>query len=180
MRNLFLPIGFALLLLGAGCSNASPATDVSLDLSYTLPADGSVTITKSTIDASEVVKADALFAQATECGYARAVEYYLDIENLFVNKKAEQYVFMSVGDYSAPKTWTVTVLPNTPLYGSTDSFKTDFDICAVGGDMYPFQSGANTLVFTNSCGSGDMNDGEIKESGCDVARNAIEATITAK
>ena len=140
MKKVTWLIGSALLLVGAGCSSASPE-QASLELTYVLPEDGSVTVTKNAVAAGQLVNADALLAQATECGFARTAEYYLDIENLFKEKTADQYTFTTTGDYVVPSSWIVTVMPNSPLYSSTASFKQDFDICAAGGDLYPVTAG---------------------------------------
>ncbi len=176
MRDVLVGAGIALTLLGAGCSAGGPAAPVAPELTYVLPSDGSVTVTESTVGAAGLVDADALLAQATECGYARAPEYYLDIENLFAGMSARQYAFAAVGDYGSPASWTVTVMPNAPAYGSTESFKRDFDICAVGGGLYPVEAGTSTLLFSGSCGSGYAADD--RDVGCDVARKAVEATLS--
>lgn len=177
MQKIAILVGTAFLVMGAGCSSVTPE-ETSMELSYALPEDGSVTVTTTSVAAGLLVDADALFAQATECGFARTAEYYLDIENLFKDEMATRYTFTSVGDYADPLSWTVTIMPNTPLYASTDSFKQDFDICAVGGDLYPVTAGTKTLLFTNSCGSGYKEDGETREPGCEIARKAIEPTLS--
>ncbi len=177
MKKVTWLIGSALLLVGAGCSSASPE-QASLELTYVLPEDGSVTVTKNAVAAGQLVNADALLAQATECGFARTAEYYLDIENLFKEKTADQYTFTTTGDYAVPSSWIVTVMPNSPLYSSTASFKQDFDICAAGGDLYPVTAGSKTLLFSNSCGSGYQKDGETRTPGCDVVREVIEPTLS--
>ncbi len=163
-----------LVLLGGGC--AGGAETVSPTLGYTLPSDGSITVTSAAVNAEDVVKADALFAQAAECGYARAAEYYLDTASLFTGEKGTRYTFTIAGNYEMP-TWTVTVLPNAPAYTEVGSFKTDFDICAVGGTLYPTQMSSSSLMFTASCGSGYSGG---KENGCDAIRTAIESTLTIK
>ncbi len=176
MKKISWLIGSALLLMGAGCSSASP-DQASLELTYTLPDDGSVTVIKNSVAAGLLVDADLLFTQATECGFARTVEYYLDIENLFKEKMADQYTFTTTGDYADPSSWIVTVMPNSPLYSSTDSFRQDFNVCAVGGDLYPVTAGTKALLFSNSCGSGYQENDETRESGCDVVREVIEPTL---
>lgn len=175
MRNGFVAAGLAIILVGGGCTGSAPSSSAPT-LSYRLPADGSVTVTETTVDAAAAVNADALLAQAEECGYARAPEYYLDIENLFAGLTGTRYTFTATGDYGAPTSWTVTVLPNAPAYGSTESFKADFDICAVGGTLYPVEAGANALLFSGSCGSGYAADD--RDIGCDVARTAVESTLS--
>lgn len=161
------------VLLGGGCvPQGTKTTEVTLG--YTLPSDGSITVTSASVSAGDLVKADALLAQAEECGYARSAQYYLDLENLFDGAKGVEYTFAIAGDYEMP-TWKVTVLPNVPAYTSAESFKTDFDICAVGGVLYPQQMSANALLFTNSCGSGYSGG---KENGCDAIRTAVESTLT--
>lgn len=174
MRNGLVAASLAIVLIGGGCTGSAPSSSAPT-LSYQLPADGSVTVSTSTVDATTLVDADALLAQAEECGYARAPEYYLDIENLFAGLTGTRYTFTATGDYGAPTSWTVTVLPNAPVYGSTESFKTDFDICAVGGTLYPVEAGTNALLFSGSCGSGYAADD--RDVGCDVARKAVEATL---
>lgn len=164
-----------MILLGAGCASKEAQTS-SVALGYTLPSDGSITVTSTSVNAKDLVKADALFAQADECGYARSAEYYLDIENLFNSATGVRYTFAIAGDYEMP-TWTVTVLPNAPAYTALESFKTDFDICAVGGTLYPQQIGTSSLLFSGSCGSGYSAG---KKNGCDVIRKAVEPTLTVK
>ncbi len=162
----------ALMFVGGGC--AKEAEQTAATLKYTLPSDGSISVASKTVDASTLVSADALLAQAQECGgFVRDAQYYLDIENTFTGATGTQYTFSIVGEYEMP-TWTVTVLPNTPVYSSLESFKTDFDICAVGGALYPKQAGAQTLLFANSCGSGYSAGGE---NGCDRIRTTIEPTL---
>lgn len=177
MQKLFI-VGIALLLVGGGCATPSvPDTTSVSTLQYTLPADGSITVSTRTINpvaGASFVDAEALFAQAEECGYARDASYYVDIENLFVGAPQEQYTFTIAGDYEMP-TWTVTLMPNAPAYESTESFKQDFDICAVGGTMYPTDLSTSTLLFAASCGSGYSGG---KENGCDAIRDAIATTLT--
>ena len=163
-----------MVLLGGGC--AGGAETASPTLGYTLPSDGSITVTSVAVNADDVVKADALLAQAAECGYARTADYYLDIAQLFTGAKGTKYTFAIAGNYEMP-TWTVTVLPNAPAYGSLESFKADFDMCAVGGDLYPKQVGTETLLFANSCGSGYSAG---KKNGCDAIRTVVEPTLTVK
>lgn len=173
MLKRFLGPVAMMVLLGGGCVPQG-TQETSVTLGYTLPSDGSITVTSVSVDAEDLVNADALLAQAGECGYARTADYYLDIENLFDGAKGVRYTFKIAGDYEMP-TWTVTVLPNAPAYASLESFKTDFDICAVGGTLYPQQMSTNALLFTNSCGSGYSGG---KENGCDVIRTAVESTLT--
>lgn len=172
MRNALLA-AFCVVLLGGGCVGASPSAESQLGFSYVLPADGSVTVSKTTVAARSLFTADDLFLQATECGFARTADYYLDLENLFTGLNAEQYTFAGAGSQSA--SWTVTVMANAPVYSSLESFKTDFDICAAGGKLYPSAVSANTLLFVESCGSG-MED--AASTGCEAIRSAIEGTIT--
>lgn len=171
MMKRFVMSGAALALLGAGCAAQSSSVAT---LGYSLPADGSITVTSREVDASTLVRADTLFAQAEECGYARAPQYYVDLENLFVGKTGMQYTFAIAGDYEVP-TWTVTVLPNAAAYASESLFKSDFDICSAGGSLYPSAVGSANLLFTNSCGSGYSGG---KENGCEVVRAAVEPTLS--
>ncbi len=180
MRKTLLSLGSMIILLGAGCSGASSPSPALPDLSFALPSDGSVTVARSTVDAQTLVDADALFAQATECGFARTADYYLDIENLFAGQSAERYAFTAAGDFAEPSTWTVTVMPDAPAYASTSSFKQDFDICAVGGSLYPVRAESGALIFSDSCGSGYQKDGETRAQGCETARKAVEPTIAIK
>jgi hypothetical protein len=173
MIKRFLGLAAMMMFLGAGCG-APGAQTAEVALGYALPSDGSITVTSTAINAEDVVSADALLAQAEECGYARAAEYYLDIENLFSGTKGAQYTFKIAGDYEMP-TWTVTVLPNAPAYSAVESFKNDFDICAAGGSLYPKNVSADALLFTDSCGGGYSGG---KENGCDVIRAAVESTLT--
>ncbi len=173
MIKRFLGLAAMMMFLGAGCgAPGAQTTDVALG--YTLPSDGSITVTSVSVSADDVVNADMLLAQAEECGYARAAEYYLDIENLFSGTKGVQYTFKIAGDYEMP-TWTVTVLPNAPAYAEGESFKGDFDMCAAGGSLYPKNVSPNALLFTGSCGSGYSGG---KENGCEAIRAAIESTLT--
>lgn len=174
MVKRILPPLAALVLLGAGCT-ASPTTPTA-SLAYTLPSDGSISVTTKSVDASTLVSADDLLAQATECGEERAAQYYLDIENTFTGMTGTEYTFTIAGDYEMP-TWTVTVLPNAPAYNTQESFKKDFDICAAGGDLYPKNMNANALMFAASCGSGYSGG---KENGCSAIRTAIESTLSLK
>lgn len=171
MKRFLGPVAI-MVLLGAGCTPGAQTTEVALG--YTLPSDGSITVTSVSVNADDVVNANTLLAQAEECGYARSAEYYLDIENLFSGAKGTQYTFKIAGDYEMP-TWTVTVLPNAPVYTEIESFKGDFDICAAGGNLYPKNVSADALLFTDSCGSGYS---EGKENGCDAIRAAVESTLT--
>lgn len=163
-----------LVLLGGGC--AGGAKTAAPTLGYTLPSDGSITVTSATVNAEDVVKADALLAQAAECGYNRSASYYLDTAALFTGEKGTRYTFTIAGNYEMP-TWTVTVLPNAATYSSLEGFKTDFDICAVGGALYPTQMSSSSLMFTASCGSGYSGG---KKNGCDAIRTAVESTLTIK
>lgn len=161
------------VLLGGGCvPQGTKTTEVTLG--YTLPSDGSITVTSASVNAEDLVKADAFLVQAGECGYARSAQYYLDLENLFDGAKGVEYTFTIAGDYEMP-TWKVTVLPNVPAYTSAESFKTDFDICAAGGALYPQQVSAEALLFAESCGSGYSGG---KKNGCDVIRTAVEPTMS--
>jgi hypothetical protein len=175
MLKRFLGPVAMMVLLGGGCVPQG-TQETSVTLGYTLPSDGSITVTSASVDAEDVVKADALLAQADECGYARSADYYVDLENMFDGAKGVKYTFKIAGDYEMP-TWTVTVLPNTPVYTSLESFKNDFDICAAGGDLYPKQVSTEALLFTESCGSGYSAG---KENGCDAIRAAVESTLTVK
>lgn len=167
-----------LLLLGAGCASESRPTPESI--TYTLPSDGSVTVTRSFLPASDVVVANDLLAQAQECGYARDAQYYLDLENLYKWEQAQQYTFSAKGDDGTAGSWTVTTISNAAKYSSFESFKQDFDICAVGGVYYPLAVGDTALVMSSSCGSGYTAEGSSGNSGCEAARDAVLATISAK
>ncbi len=179
MRNLLI-LSIALLLVGGGCAGSSAPTSEPWSLSplqYTLPADGKISVTTETIlpdgtDAS-LIDAETLYTQAEECGYARDASYYLDLERLFAGTAQQRYTFTIAGDYEMP-TWTVTLAPNVPAYGTLESFKQDFDICAAGGTLYPTAVSASTLLFAGSCGSGYSAG---KENGCDVIRTAVAPTL---
>ncbi len=171
MKNVFAA-GAVILLMGGGCASGGKAAEVSLV--YTLPVDGTITVTSKAVDASTLVRADVLLAQAEECGSARSPQYYVDLENLFVGETGMQYTFAVAGDYEMP-TWTVTVLPNTASYTDEGLFAGDFGICAAGASMYPSTISSSTLLFIDSCGSGYSGG---KENGCDVIRAAIEPTLS--
>ena len=162
------------VLLGGGCAGGVKTTLPTLG--YTLPSDGSITVTSAAVNGEDIVKADALLAQAAECGYSRSASYYLDTAALFTGEKGTRYTFTIAGNYEMP-TWTVTVLPNAATYSSLEGFKTDFDICAAGGDLYPSKVSPDSLMFIAGCGSG-YSDG--KKNGCDAIRTAVESTLTIK
>jgi hypothetical protein len=161
------------VLVGGGCAPQA-AQESSLTLGYTLPSDGSITVTSAPINAKDLVNGGALLLQAEECGYARTADYYLDVENLFDDAKGVEYTFTISGDYAFP-TWTVTVLPNAPAYESFESFKMDFNLCSPGGELMPGQSSAEALLFTHSCSYGDEAG---KKNGCGTIREIIESTLT--
>lgn len=168
MKMKVLASGLVLAAIGAGCSTNTPFA-----LEYSLPADGSVTVSTASLPASSLVRADALLAQAEECGTARSAQYYVDLENLFSGETATRYTFTIEGDYEMPS-WTVTVLPNAASYSEPSLFKDDFGICAAGADMYPKLVGANALLFSASCGTG-YSDG--KENGCAEIKSLVEPTL---
>lgn len=179
MQKVIVGVGAVLLLAGGGCAGSEGADSWGLSaLNYTLPEDGSITITSESVRPEKpnesLILADTLYVQALECGNARDPQYYADLENLFVGKFQQKYTFAIAGDYEMP-TWTVTLMSNSPAYTSLESFKKDFDICAVGGYLYPKAMSTSTLMFTDSCGSGYSGG---KENGCDAIRQAVESTLS--
>lgn len=179
MRKLLLATGAALVMVGGGCAGGGEESD-SWGMSvpgFTLPADGSITVATKGVrndPGKSLVSAEELYTMAEECGYARDVSYYTDIESLYIGVYKQEYTFTIAGDYEMP-TWTVTVMPNRPGYTSLESFKQDFDVCSAGGDMYPEALSSGTLMFVSSCGSGYSGG---KENGCEIIRAAIEPTLT--
>lgn len=184
--KIFLSL-ISFLLIGGGCFSQGNNIEVGnqpIDqlinfgefdenkISTGMPVEGSTSL---------FFTADALFSQAEECGSARSLSYYQDLMSALENVQAQTYYFEAVPNenYQKPNGWTVTAVPNVLGYQTMESFQADFDICAVGGKLYPLNLNANTLLFSSSCGSGYADDSG-RENGCEVVSEAVGPTIKIK
>ncbi|MEK9156714.1 MAG: hypothetical protein AAB448_01090 [Patescibacteria group bacterium] len=116
-----------------------------------------------------------LESMSNECGTVHEAGYFENLIEEFSGSEKIVYSFSST-EPSQQGNYRVTIIPNTPGYTRLEDFQKDFDICAVGGDMYPQMISEDWLMFTNSCGSG-YDDGSGLPPGCDVMRQAIEPTL---
>lgn len=175
-----------LTLLGGGCLGSSDVVvgDRAIDQLITFGEfDDNQISTAMPVEeaATSMFAAETLFSQAEECGYARDLSYYIDLMTSLEGVQAQIYTFDAVptDDYQGPTGWTVVAMPNVLGYPSMDSFRTDFNICAVGGNLYPLDFNANTLIFASSCGSGYADD-TGRPNGCLTVREQVEPTIVIK
>ena len=130
--------------------------------------------------AASIFTTSTLFSQAEECGYARDLSYYEDLINNLQNAKAQIYYFEATPPENYQSNgWMITAIPNVFSYKTLAEFKKDFDICAVGGGLYPLDLNTNTLLFTSSCGSGYADD-TGRENGCEVVSEIVGPTIKIK
>ena len=140
------------------------------------PRDGIVV--ERRVATGNVFTASDLHFAAEECGTAQPLSYYEALVQKFENVDPEFTTFIPTGDYQNPTSWYVLAVPNVPGYRTMEEFRADFDVCAAGG-VYPLRISSSTLLFAPSCGSG-YGDGTEREIGCELARDAMEPTLTLK
>ncbi len=158
-----------LVLLGAGCAKAP----ISYDL-------GDLPVTVSTSTAPFPYSATSLKGAIAECGHTVAPDYVDVLASKFQGTELTKYTFTYTGEGATDATtYTVTLAPNAARYTSFVDFERDFGICAAGGDMYPkMMSNSKWLLFTSSCGSGFMAEGdEGKINGCELIKAQVERTL---
>ena len=111
-----------------------------------------------------------LFEESKNCQTYKSWYYFEDLlRNFSDNDCGVEYNF----DYL----WKVTVIPNKIGYKDLESFKEDFDICGVGGDLYPYLISDNYLLFVSSCKVESYDDYNLLEH-CENIRNNIEPTLS--
>jgi hypothetical protein len=160
-------------------SSATPSSTASEPFTYT-KNDQLFSVSTTEYSISDKFLASTLKNQSTECGTNKTEQYYQNLlVKLDANDKAIEYRFISKVESQDPKQWIITVIPNKLGYTDVGSFKTDFNICNAGADLYPMQESSNYLLFESSCGTG-LNDGSGNPIGCEEVRDAIEPTIKLK
>lgn len=185
-KIIFGLVSISLLLVGGGCFNQSNNVDVGDQ-----PIDQLITFGEFDEDkistgmpikelATSIFSADTLLSQAQECGYARTPSFYTDLINNLQGVKTQIYYFEATPPENFQTNgWTITAIPNVFGYKTLAEFKKDFDICAVGGQLYPLDLNTNTLLFSSSCGSGYADD-TGRENGCEVVSEIVGPTIKIK
>jgi hypothetical protein len=125
--------------------------------------------------------AQELAEKAAACGASRDkdVKYFQQLLSLYAGEKGIVYKFIYAGQSQDEGVWTATVLPNRTGYASVPELKSDFDLCAAGGDLYPFLVSPSYLMFESSCGTG-ADDGSGKAHGCELVKGAVEPTLRFK
>lgn len=185
-KIIFGLVSISLLLAGGGClsqSNSIAVGDQPIDQLITV---GQFDENKVSVGmpieelAAPIFSATALQSQAKECGTTKELSYYQSLMSKMEGVKSQTFHFAALpdADYQA-NGWTVTAIPNVFGYNNILEFKADFDICAVGGDLYPLTLNDNTLLFTSSCGSGYADDTGL-ENGCEVVSEIVGPTIRIK
>ncbi|MEI7452557.1 MAG: hypothetical protein WCK37_05165 [Candidatus Falkowbacteria bacterium] len=120
--------------------------------------------------------ADQLKSTANECGTKYASNYFEKLISKFSGANKIVYNFKYQGVSQDDGIFTITILPNKAGYTSLDQFKKDFDVCAAGGDVYPFLVNNNWLLFVSSCGTG-FDDGSGRTHGCDEVEKIVEPSL---
>ncbi len=121
--------------------------------------------------------AEVLESLSQECGTNKDAKHFQELLNKFKSQdKVTQYTF------GKNWKWTISIAPNKIGYTDEKSFRSDFDICAAGGDAYPFTISPNYISFTSSCGSGGALDEEdIKNAHeCVETQEIIEQSLKLK
>lgn len=185
----FLSLMGILVLMGAGCnfdmeeyieqSNSMVMDSMTIDeemeieplITYDLgEVPASLRLDTEPVDA--LFSADQLVAYSQECGTNKTEEHFSTVLELFNDEYATTHAFMYEGEYQGDGEFVYTVVPNAPGYADLEAFKSDFGICAAGGDLYPRALNEAYLLFASSCGSG-LDDG----SGLPIGCNEISAQL---
>ncbi len=115
-----------------------------------------------------------LLAQAKECGTTVNEEELAGRLQALWSANVRQYDFIPA-DSGEGEAWIVTMIANNGLYEDLDTFKADFNICEVGGGLYPTRMNDSWLMFYSSCGAGYAE--EPTGNTCSDVREAIEPTL---
>lgn len=142
-------------------------------LSY-LIANSPISVSKDKIPFNFTV--GQLKSAAEECGIKHEEGYFDKLIAKFNGTTKIVYNFKYRGSNQDNSIFVVTLLPNKVGYGSLDQFKTDFNICAAGGNAYPQMLNSNWLLFVNSCGTG-FDGGSGRVHGCDEVRKIVEPSL---
>lgn len=167
----FAIIIVAVLVYALSAKTPAPEADA---LSYQIDEQAPVEVAVTTSEFDYT--ADQLLAMAEECGSQKDLDYFTELTDTFSNTQKQVYTFTYTEMAQSPLDYVVTVMPNTANYQTLDEFKADFDTCAAGGQAYPAEVTANSLMFVSACGTG-FDDGSGNPVGCSEVVDAIEVNL---
>lgn len=121
---------------------------------------------------NEFFTAEGLYSLAQECGSEEELEHFEDLMYEIDDETLFQYNFEYLGESQGAYGYTLSVMRNVPGYEDYSEFSDDFNICAVGGRLYPLEANDDWLLFGGSCGSG-YDDGSGLPHGCDLIRESL-------
>ena len=176
MKRSFLLI-VTILLVAAGCDNKVPQNSVTQNGASAEPLGyrnnpSLFVASKTAFSLENKFSANTLAAQSEECGTRHSVSYYNDLLTRFGPVQGTEYQFKYKGQSQDSGTYIVTVIPNEVGYADLKSFQDDFNICAVGGNMYPSLISQNYLLFKSG-----VNSGFDDESGLPFGSEEIQKFI---
>lgn len=167
---------FAIIIVAAfvyalSMKNSAPTADA---LSYQIDEQTPVEVAVATADFDYT--AGQLLAMAQECGSQKDLDYFTELTDTFSNTQKQVYTFTYTEMAQSPLDYVVTVMPNAANYQTLDEFKADFDTCAAGGQAYPAEVTANSLMFVSACGTG-FDDGSGNPVGCSQVIDAVNLNL---
>lgn len=116
-----------------------------------------VTAEAKEVTFAELFTAESLEAQAVgDCAKTVDEGYFDTLASAFEGVKGTQYSFKA--NSTETEVYTVTLFPNTTSYGTFESFRNDFEICAVGGEAYPIRLNEEALMFGSGCGAAYVDE----------------------
>jgi hypothetical protein len=181
------------VLVGAGCNFDfasyvdESTTGVMDDMTLELPSEEDATLIDYDLgevpaeveeefkDPADIFTVDGLVIMSQECGKDGDEQHFGSILSMFDGKYATEYTFTYAEESQGSGKYAVLVLPNAPGYAAMAEFKSDFEVCALGG-LYPKQFNGEYLLFTAGCGGG-FDDGSGLPHGCDIIKTQLDETL---
>jgi len=179
---IILAVIFTAVVVGGGVywwqqSNIVPekVTEVTVEEPISYSTDGvSASVSKSTSPFNWTV--EDLTSMALDCGSESTRGYFDTLVATYKDTSLINYGFEYDGESQRPSGWNIALLPNLMNYSSLEAFQDDFNVCSVGGGLYPEKMNKDWLLFVGSCGSGYADDSGLP-IGCDEVRKIVEPTI---
>lgn len=142
--------------------------DLTFDILQYTKDDNLFNVAKGKFKVLDKFSTGYLFEESKNCRTNKSWYYFENlVKNFDDNDCGIEYNF----DYL----WKVTIIPNKIGYKDINSFKEDFDICGVGGDLYPYLISENYLLFVSSCKIESYEDLDLLDR-CEKIREHIQST----